>query len=170
MLAGPMRTSSRLHLRAPTTYGFLLAKPDIPQDPNSVFQWRHVGGLPVERVQYCEVSLSGAGVESQQHLVLMAHLPPLAADTCEAIAGVVRRAFPSAVLSFIRALEEYNCEATSEADPGQASAAVAEAMRAGSLDDVERVRVRLGRRAFDVHIRWVKEGRHAEAEVIESAG
>jgi len=115
----------------------------------------HAPGLPVSDVQYWRIEAVPSGSQAAgQHLVVMAHYPALSRQVCELIRRVVEPSQIGVALSFVHEASGLQVEATSFANPVEAAAAIAEVMRAGTLDDVECVGVMIGDDHFSVDVRW----------------
>ena len=56
----------------------------------------HVPALPVDSVQFCRLFVSSDGGEDREYLILMAHHPPLSAETCEGVEAVLEPLYPRA--------------------------------------------------------------------------
>ena len=167
MLAGPKTMETRFEI-FDARHGFLTSRPNAPWDKHPTLHALHVPGLPVEQAQYCRLSVVGANGRMREHLVFMSYQPMLSSETCAEIAGLLGRSDPEATPTFLRDQDGRQCETMAGRNPAEAAAAVAEAIRSGTLGDIEWVEVRLNEQDFKVQVHW--EGDHAAAKVIAAAG
>jgi hypothetical protein len=106
--------------------------------------------------------------QDREHLVIMAHYPPLPSATCDAIGALVKPLHPQAVLSFTEQDGPGLANVQAASHPAEVAGAVADIKRRGGWDDSPAFRVVVGDRSFLVTLQW--KDHTSTAVVIEQAG
>jgi len=162
-----IRVTSTFEINAAEA-GFLTATLDDPAAVAKEFRWVHVPGLPAQQVQFWRATVRSGAHQDREHLLIMAHYPPLAAGTRDAIAALVRPLFPQAVLSFLAEDGPGRANIHAASHAAEAAAVVAEVKRRGGWDASPAFSIVVGEMPFLVTLRWVGAG--STAAVTEQAG
>jgi hypothetical protein len=161
----------------PWQIGFFLAHPsgaDPAADPSHSiheFQWVHLPDLAADQVWFRRVNVARVAGTWQEHLVVWPQ-PPLSAEVCDQMARLLTADDPGVPVCCVLSSDwdwgKFQCEIHTTGAEEAAAAAVAEAVRSTTFDDLTVIQVVVGSRSLDVHIRWI--GDRTDAEIFDSAG
>jgi hypothetical protein len=127
--------------------------------------------LPMPAVMYTLLEVH-SGATASRHAVISANHPRLEDATCQSIRDALAGVWPEAAASFVLDVRHdwgrVECVVLSEHEPIATVAAVAEAMRAGILDDIHAVTVTLGGTRYVATPEWCSD--HSKVSIVEGAG